>query len=327
MFSYCAFGQYIKTSSTKIELKIKDLIKPATEVELTHAVHYRNEFYCFFKEVLKNNDRREINFCFAFSNDGKNLRKIEIPKDFVSSIYHDFFVKNDTLYLKSYMEGESYFFNIEKYKWVKTKTIDDLIFEDEMYSVFALDFGEWGGKTWFKDKKTSVEYEIELSSPIINKIDSTYYISGRNFVYKIDKPKLLNECDEEVTYKNIEKNGKYTTWYGKSIGYERIYKDTTEQNIFDNQFIPHIVSSFVWQNELLHIYVTKTETFVARIDKNAIIPIQTIGTKQRFFNWVNSYRCKIQKDGSQLLKFRSQNKFGLITLNGENIDTYYLIFK
>lgn len=322
-----SFGQSFNTTSINIDLDIKELIKPATKVELTHAVKYKNEFYCFFKEIKKDNSRRDIKFCFVFSDTGNDLKKIEVPNDIQNTVYYDLFVKNDKVFAKTYMDSETFYFDYEKLKWVKTKNADDLIFEDEKFYVYSLDFGEWGGKTWFKDKETKIEYAIEATTPLVNKIDTTYYLTSSFKVLKIENPLTLNKCDNDVTYENIEKDAKYASWYGKPIGFEIVYQDTTALDYFDFSYRPHIVSSFVWQNELLHIYETDTATYIAKTDNNSIKPIQKIGNKLSFYNWHYSYRSKIQKDGRQLLKFKTNNKFGLIEINGQDINTYNLILK
>lgn len=322
-----SFGQTFNTTSVNIALDIQELIKPATKVELTHAVKYKDEFYCFFEEVKKDNTRRNIKFCFAFSDTGKNIRKMEVPDDIQNTVYYDLFVKNDRVFAKTYMDSKTFYFDCEKSKWIKTKNADDLIFEDEKFYVYSLDFGEWGGKTWFKDKKTEIEYAIEATTPLVNKIDTTYYLTSSFKVLKIENPLNLNKCDNDVTYENIEKDAKYASWYGKPIGFEIAYKDTTVRDYFDFSYRPHIVSSFVWQNELLHIYETDTATYIAKTDNNLIKTIQKIGNKLSFYDWYYSYRSKIQKDGRQLLKFKTDNRFGLMEINGQDINIYNLILK
>jgi len=327
-FQICyALGQSFNVKTKDISLDIKELIKPATKVELTHAVKYKDQFYCFFEEVKKDNLRRDIKFCFVFSKGGNELKKIEVPYDIQNTVYYDLFVKNDRVFAKTYMDSKTFYFDSEKSKWVKTKNADDLIFEDENFYVYSLDFGEWGGKTWFKDKKTELEYAIEATTPLVNKIDTTYYLTSSFQVLKIENPLTLNKCSNDVTYENIEKDAKYATWYGKPIGFEILYKDTTARDYFDFSYKPHIVSSFVWQNELLHIYETEALTFIAKADNNSIKTVQKIGDNLRFYDWHYSYRSKIQTDGRQLLKFKTNNKFGLMEINGQDINTYYLIMQ
>src|SRR5690606_15694528 len=137
----------------------------------------------------------------------------------------DFYVKNDSLILKPYMDKQSYHFDLKNHTWNKIDKTDDLIFEDENFYVYSLNFGEWGGKTWFKDKKTGIEYVLETTTPLINRIGTTYYLSNSFEVLKIENPLELTKCDNDVTYENIRKSGKHHSWYSEPVGFEIVYKD------------------------------------------------------------------------------------------------------
>lgn len=324
---YLAIGQTFNVTTNDITLDIKKLIGPATIIKLTHAVKYQNDFYCFFEEVKEDNSRREIKFCFVFSDNGENLKKIEVPDAIQNTNYYDLFVKNNRVFAITYMDKKTFYFDIEKSKWIKTKDADDLIFEDEKFFVYSLDFGEWGGKTWFKDKKTGSEYAIEARTPLINKIDTSYYLSSSYNVLKIDNPLDLNKCNNDITYENIEKGAKYASWYGKPLGFEIVFHATTSRSYFDNSYNPRIVSSFVLKNELFHIYETDTVTYIAKAKGNSIEPIQKVGNELRFYDPEYSYRMKIQLDGQQLLKFKIEHNFGLMVINGQDIYRYNLILK
>lgn len=328
-FNSCSFGQSFNINSANIYLEIKELIKPATKVQLTHAVKYKDEFYCFFRELQKNNANRNQKFCFVFSETGSNLKKIEIPDEIPNTAYYDLFVKNEKLFVKTYLNEKTFYYNSKRSKWVRTKNADDLIFEDENFYIYSLDFGEWGGKTWFRDKKTQKEYLIEATTPLVNKIGSIYYLTKSFEVLKIENPFDLNKCDDDITYENIKKDAKFVYRYGKPVGFEVMYRDTTPDYsyLFDHSYKPHIVSSFTWQNELLHIYETDTATYIAKTVDNSIKPIQKIGEKMSFYNWYNSYRSKIQKDRKQVLKFRVDNDFGLMEIKGQDIKIYHLQLK
>lgn len=324
-----SFGQSFNITAANIDLEIKGVIKPADNVLLTHAVKYKDKFYCFFREFREDNANRNQKFCFVFSKTGNNLKRIEVPDEIQNTAYYDLFVKNEKLFVKTYLNEKTFYYNSKRLKWIRTKNSDDLIFEDENFFVYSLDFGEWGGKTWFRDKKTKAEYLIESTTPLVNKIGSIYYLTKSFEVLKIENPFDLNKCDDDVTYKNIKKDAKFAYWYGKPIGFEVVYRDTTTNYsyLFDHSYEPYIVSSFAWKNDLFHIYETDTATYIAKTVDNLIKPIQKIGEKMSFYNWYNSYRSKIQEDGKQVLKFRVDNDFGLMEINGQEIKIYYLLLK
>jgi len=299
--------------------------------EMTHALKYHNKYYILFEQrVLKYGGERK-RWIYVFSN-GKIEKIIDCPKK-MDAVYLDFFVKNDSIILKPYMDKQLYYFDTQNYDWKEIDKADDLIFEDKNFYIYSLDFGEWGGKTWFKNKKTGVEYLIESKTPLINKIDTTYYLTDLYRILKIENPLRLNICADDVIYENIEKTQKYYSWYGEPIGFETMYADLDTVRINGYTFIIpqkiNIVSSFVWQNKLLHIYKTDTATYIAKIENNSIKPIQKIGENLRFYNWYHSYRCKNLNGNNELLKFQTKDEqmFGLMEVIDNNVFVQYFTNK
>ena len=320
------------TKSTIIKTNIGDgfcVIQDTTTYnikgEMTHALKFHEKYYVLFEEITKNNyGGYPKRWLYIFSN-GEIEKKVDFPKE-LDVDYLDFFVYNDSIILIPYMDERIYTFDTQDYSWKEIKKVDDLIFEDEKYCVYSLDFGEWGGKTWFKDKHTGIEYELEATTPLVNKIDTTYYLTNSFKILKIKSPLLLNKCQSEVTYENIEKNSKYTYWYGKPIGYQEIYRDTTF-NYFDTSYKPNIASSFVSKNKLLHLYETDSATYIVEIENNSVKPIHKIADNLRFYNWSHSYRCRNQNGNNELLKFKT-NKIelnGLVDIVDNNIFIHYFV--
>ena len=294
---------------------------------MTHALKYHNKYYILFeqKRVLKYGGYGK-RWLYIFSN-GEIEKIVDFPIG-LNTVYLDFFVKNDSIILKPYMNKQIYYFDTQSYVWKKIDETDDLIFEDEKFHVYSLNFGEWGGKTWFKDKKTGKEYLIEATTPLINKIGMTYYLTNGFMVKKIENPLKLNRCATDVTYSKIEKKEKWYSWYGEPIGFDIVYADTTF-NYSDYSYKARIVSSFVWQNELLHIYETDTATYIAKIENNSIKTIQRIGEGLSFYNWYYSYRCRNLNGNNELLKFRTKDEhlFGLMEVIDSNVFVQYFINK
>ncbi|MBW6482703.1 MAG: hypothetical protein K0B10_06545 [Vicingaceae bacterium] len=300
----------------------QDTIHVDIKGEMTHALKYHDKFYVLFKQRVLKYGGYGKRWLYIFSN-GQLERIIDCPKE-MRTVYLDFYAKNDSLILKPYMDKQSYYFDLTNYRWTKIDKTDDLIFEDEKFQVYSLDFGEWGGKTWFKEKKTGQEYVLEATTPLVNKIDSTYYLTNSFRVLKIENPRLLNECSDDITYENIESSGKSYSWYGEPIGFDIVYQDTTI-DYFDFNYKPHIVSSFVLDKDLLHIYETDTATYIARHKRNSIEPIQKIADNISFYNWHYSYRCSNFNGNNELLKFRTKNEqtFGLLEMIDQEIHVTY----
>ena len=291
---------------------------------LTHALKYRDKYYVLFEEVTVNNYGGYNKRWLVIFSKGDIEKKVDLPKELEVN-YLDFFVHNDSIILKPYMDESIYCFDSHDYIWKKISKAEDLIFEDEKYWVYSRDFGEWGGKTWFKDKVTGLEYEIEATKPLVNKIGPSYYFTNGIQILKIEDPLLLNKCTGDITYENIEASKKCYSWYGNATGFQVIYKDTT-YNQFDFSYHPGIVSSFVWKNKLLHIYETEKATYIAKIENNAIKPIQKVAKELRFFGASDSYRCKNLNGTNELLKFEIKEKqlCGLFDIVDNKIEIHYI---
>ena len=293
--------------------------------KMTHALKYQDKYYVLFEEIAVHNyGGYNKRWLYVFSN-GDVEKKVDLPKG-LEVIYLDFYVYNDSIILKPYMDESIYYFNTQNYAWKKIKKADDLIFEDDKYLVYSLDFGEWGGKTWFKDKATGIEYEIEKNTPLVNRIDSSYYLTKSFQILKIENPLLLNKCDSDLTYERIEASRKYFTWYGKPVGFQIIYNDSTF-NHFDSSYKPNIVSSFIYKKVLLNLYETDTASYISKVENNSIKPIQKIANNLRFYNWSHSYRCRNHNGINELLKFETKDMqlTGLVDIVDNKILTHYFV--
>lgn len=305
---------------------VHDTISIDINGEMTHALKFKEKYYVLYKQpILKYGGYGKRYLCVL--NNGKVERVVDCPME-LQTVYLDFYVKNDSIILKPYMDEQSYNLNIENYNWNKISKTDDLIYEDTDYYIYSLNFGEWGGKTWFKDKKNGNQYVLECTTPLINKINKTYYLSNSFQVLKINNPGELTKCDSDVTYENIEKSGKNYSWYSQPKGFEVIYENKDIDD-FDFSYHPNIVSSFVFKNELLHIYETDTATYLSRIENNKVQPIEKILDNSIFFDWYYSYRCKNLNETNELLKFKTKDDQinGLTAIDGNQIHVTYLINK
>ncbi len=289
---------------------------------MTHALKFQNKHYVLFQQEFLKYGSSGKRWLYIFS--GRKVEKaFECPKE-LQTPYIDFYVQNDSLIIKPYMDGQSYRFNPQNDKWIKINHTDDLLFEDEDFYIYSLDFGEWGGKTWFKDKKTGVEYAVDITTPLVNKIGTTYYLTNSFEVIKIKNPLQLNWCESDFTYENIKKSHKYYTWQIQPLGIEPVYKDSIV-DFFDPEYRPHIVSSFVFKNELIHLYETDSAAYLARIKNNEIVPFEKIENNIDFFNWHYSYRCKNGKGSNELIKFRTDKKNceGILEITDNKITITY----
>jgi len=223
------------------------------------------------------------------------------------------------------MNDKSYYLDLHTLTLVETPEPDDVIYEDEKVYVTYLDFGEWGSTTWFKYKSSGKEYVLASSGTIINRIDSSYYISAGARVLKIDNPLKMKQCDKKHYYQNVKKKD-FSEGTNSLLGTEALYNDTTYSQWDFKEPKLRIATSFKFDNKLFYLCTDSAQTFIAKLENKKLIPIQNIGQKYSTFDWHYSYRCKLRNDGFQLLKFdtKTNNTFGFIEIEQNKINIRYL---
>lgn len=304
-----------------LQINLKPYIKENVIVSLTHSVKYRDMYYCYFTD---NKDTYNKYF-FVISKNGKIEHNIDLPRSITNCFYLDLFVLHDTIFTKPYMSKRNFYLDLNSLSWIETSEPDDVIYEDKKYYVTCLDFGEWGNTTWYKDKISGKEFELASSEDVVNFIDSAYYMTSGLRILKIKNPFELKPCDSSYYYETI-KNAEFTEGTNSLIGTETVYEDTTYSKWDFEEPKLFIATSFIANNKLFHLCVDSNKTYIAKLEKGKFIPIQIIGKKYLIFNWHHSYRNKIQKDNSQLLKFntKNQNLFGIIEISNNRINIHYL---
>jgi hypothetical protein len=301
----------------------QDTIPVEIHGDITHAVKHQNKLYLLSERRVYQYGGYGKRWLHIIAN-GEIMRTVDLPAD-VKAASLDFYVKDDTLILRTPAHLPCYYFDHVNYQWGKTDLRDDLIFEDDQYYVYSLDFGQLGGATWFEDKRTGLQYIVEASTPLVNKIDANYYLTTPFRVLKIEDPSLLHPCHDTIRYEFIrESRNKYFMRGVSGKGFEVLFEDTTVF-YFDIFNEPHIVSSFEVDDELLHIYQTDTAIHIARIKDNSIEPVQKIAGKLTFFDDYVSYRRKNMHGQNELLKFCTEDEqlTGIMEIVGNEIHMLY----
>ena len=119
---------------------------------------YRNYYFCAFYETHLYDYNFQKYHILAFSEDGTDVRKVELPERACSHFEHsDIFTRNDTLFLKGYYSScLHYFFDFDNWEWVPLDFFSNVIYEDEIYSVIP--YG-WGTYTCFINKEPTWRHE------------------------------------------------------------------------------------------------------------------------------------------------------------------------
>jgi hypothetical protein len=325
-------GQFILNAQTfnvsvdTLFLDLKDIARPASRINLTHAVKFNDKYYCFFKEQGLYGFKIETKYFLIISDKGVVLNNIEVPKEIENTIYFDFFIRDGSLFAKTYMDHESFKFDFNKLNWTKIKEVDDRVYEDSIFAITYLDFGEWGQTTWFIDKQLKEEYIIGVNGTTVNKINEDYYLTGGTVVRKIENPRQLKQADKEYYYKEVEKERKFYEGKASQIGSYIIYEDTTYSPWSFEESKEYIITSFVSNNKLYQLYSDSSQTYIGKIENHRLIPIQDLGKKYQTYNWYYSYRGENLDNSGRFLKFREDNNtYGFIEINNNKINIRYLI--
>ncbi len=287
---------------------------------LSSAIKFRDRYYCFFETSNNPYSSKSSKHFYILSNAGKIEQKVIVP-DEMNDTYYDLHIRNDSIITKTYSDHKSFFLDTNNLEWVKIKDVDDLVFEDDKFYITYLDFGEWGGTVWFRDKETGLEYEVKSTEPTINKLNNIYYLTTGKRVLAIENPLKMKMCDQDYNYRIVEKKkGKEFCEGSQSVaGTKTLFQDTT----FDWSSHFYIATSFVLDNQIFHLCGDSNITYIATIVNGKINPIQTIGNNISVYDNYYAYRCKSVNDQVLKINTKSDNMFGFIEINGNKIRINY----
>jgi hypothetical protein len=319
-------AQTFEVSVDTLFVDVKEIARPASRIDLTHAVKFNGNYYCFFKEQGLYGFKIETRYFLIISGKGVILNNIEVPKEIESTVYFDFFIRNGSLFAKTYMDHESFKFDFNKLNWIKIKEVDDIVYEDSNFAITYLDFGEWGQTTWFIDKQTKKEYILGANGTTVNKLNGNYYLTGGTVVRIIENPRQLKQSDKQYYYREVEKERKFYEGTTSLLGSYTIYKDTIYSPWGFEEPKEIIITSFVADNNLFQLYSDSNETYIGKIENHTLIPIQDLGKKYQTYNWHYSYRGKNIDNSSRFIKFSEDNNtYGFLEIDNNKIDIHYLI--
>ncbi|MDT8309484.1 MAG: hypothetical protein RQ866_08120, partial [Bacteroidales bacterium] len=320
-------AQPFDVSVDTIFLNIHEVVRPGARIDLTHAVKFNDNYYCFFKEQGLYSFKINTRYFLIISGKGEIIKNIEVPDNIKNTVYFDFFIRDNSLLAKTYMDHKSYYLDLDALEWKEIKEVDDRVYEDEAFAIIYLDFGEWGQSTWFIDKQTKKEYVLGAEGTIVNKLDGKYYLTTGAEVREIENPLLLKQCKKDYYYRKVKREDAFYEGATSLTGSKVIYSDTTNSPWFSFEKPRQIIiTSFVDSNKLYQLYSDKNSTHIGKIENGKLIPVQNIGKRYSIFNWYYSYRGKNLNNNSRFLMFREDNNtFGFIDIDEQHIEIQYLI--
>lgn len=283
---------------------------------------FKGKYFCYFET---DNDKFNTGSNYLFyiiDKNGKTQAKIDVPQK-LQTFYYDLYLKNDTIFTTEYYNHHTFYLDLKNNKWIETKKGEDLYYDDKDYTVYSIDLGEWGGVTWFKNKQSNIQYEIGATTPMVNKLNNSYYLTTRNAILKINNPEKLDVSEEPYDYKKVvlEKNyfrqGNYLT-----NGAETLFKYEN-----DDEFNPtfSFVTSFISENQIYHIYKDSISTKIGELQNNILVPVYTFQSDLTPIRWRYNTRNRIQNNNHQTLQFYTDkdNVYGIIEIKGNKINVNY----
>jgi len=307
-------------------MNVWNMTESAAAINLTNIIRIDNRYYCFFEKNVPNYDKK--GYFFIMKENGIIEKNISITEEIYDSYYGvDLFLRNDSILVKTgiHTNEATYYFDRNKLIWEQIEEADDVVYEDEMYYVTAR-----RNRMWFRDKSDGKEYELGyLFSPIVNSVNGRYYITTVDQVLQIDDPRDMKLCDPRDYY-DIVKQQKWNYRGSDSFtGTRAIYKDSTYLD--QDRHTPRIsiLTSFVYESQLLHLCVNSESTFIARLENDQLIPIQNVGPHYHVILYYNGYRMENQKKCSHILLFWDEDKgsiniSGFIEIIGNRVNIRYL---
>lgn len=285
-------------------------------------IKFNGKYYFYFKTDNDKFSSGSNHQFYIIGNNGRIDSQVKVPEQ-LQTFYYDLYIKNDTIFTTEYYDHNTFYLDLNKNSWIKTEKGSDLYYEDNEFKIYSLDFGEWGGVTWFEDKQTGKQYEIGATTPIVNKLNDDYYLTTGNSILKIEDPKKLDLSTEPYAYEkvvleeNYRREGNYST-----NGAEILFK-YEDDDYFNPQF--SLATSFIADNKLYHLYKDSISTKIGIIKNNDLVPIETFQSVIRPFQWHYDTRNRIQDNNYQTVQFKTDhdNVYGIIEIDGRDIKITY----
>lgn len=320
----------IKLSFGNINLKL-DTFHISADGDLRKAILFRDNFYLMFETDKKNTTQRLKNM-IVLDKEGEFSQKIFVPNEFENISYYDLSIENDSLFVKETQFEESTFtLNEKKSELIPIKRKKFKSFKDNKYNVYIIDNGEFGGTTFFQDKTTKEVYEINSTPTIINKIDSSYYLTSSG-TFVVDYAHVIKIINPTKLQKSRLEFGRHSgSHYNKGA---EIILDTTGLCIS---------SSFVFKKKILYIYTTAKGTYLGEISngkmksfykfdfifdaflnqqyESGMQIFSCIIHDEKYKRWIDYSFKPFDKDDKQKPVY---NKGAIMIINGDNITFHVL---
>lgn len=298
---------------------VSDTIDINIEGYLYNGIKFKDAYYCQFiiRDEFHNED---LNNFYIIKKGYHSVGKVTLPME-IQFWDTDIHVRNDSIIAKSF-DLTTYYLNLDKQEWESIKTVDDLIYEDEDYYITSVNFGEWGGATWFKDKKTGIDYEATIPTNEVSQLNGFYYLITEHSIDVIENPKLLYNCGKDYykqfldTDRLIKFNQRERSEYNKGV--YNIFKD--DRSEWDNKL--KITTSIIHKDSLFYIMNEGLHTYIAKLDNGNLITVADIEHEVHIPQKQN--KCCSPSSENIHLFYSDSKTFGFMEISNDTINMHYI---
>ena len=185
------------------------------------------------------------------------------------------------------------------------------IYEDSLYIVSKTCDGEWGGTIIFKNKITDIEYLTISTCPVVvNKLNNKYYVTnslahlcGSSQILEISNPDSLTIVELPKFGREREKKIRDIKWHDFNLR-------RGTKSIVDTVGV-QILVSFIYNEQLYHIIADDYKTFLAKIENNKFITIDTVSNKSL---WTYEPKIFISEDKHLFILFATYEVTGYLDI-------------
>lgn len=301
-----------------------DTIKTNFDGILKNTIIFKNNIYCFTETENNSYSNVQTSHFYKIDLSGKST-KIVVPKE-LQQLYIDLYSKKDSLFAVEYWDKNTFYLDIDQNKWTKANRSEDIIYEDKEYLINSADFGEFGGYTWFENKRTKKQYGIQHYFNVGLKFNGNFILTNSQLVVKVQNPEKLRSAIIPYGKYNIEKD-ESRRLVGKIIESEFISENF--QTIFreEEYFEPeiNIFSSFLTNGELYFIYLRNKQETIGQLKSGEFEDVYKFNNELDFYQHHYDYRNSINNN-TQNIQFRTPNEYlkGIIEINDNILTTYYI---
>lgn len=283
--------QKVNIDNDSMSISIDTLSTILNDKILRSVVQLDDYFYAAIE--AERTDEGSLKKMLKISINSNGVESIEVPDIIQKEILYNLHVENDSLFLA----GQGYkknFFLDEELKFISVNKMRFKLYEDDKYKVYSECNGEWGGKVIFDTKRENTNYEISVSCPfVINSLQGWYYFTiqdmdqNKFYIYRIPDSSISTPIEPELLYESPES---------------------------------YISTSFVLNEQLVHLYSNNDSTYLGILEGNKLIP------KYTFQNMFHA-QLNQEQNGKQILNcyFPKSNESAILVI--ENSEMKFYIFR